>query len=139
VLDATYRDNFLTCTGVPCNAPTVPVAAGNRIAGTLPRSGFAELVWTPGATEVALEARGQGRQPVNDVNSDFASGYGLLSLRAVWHADFSDGRLELLGRLDNLADRRVAGSVIVGETNQRYFEPAAGRGVLVSARWMQKF
>jgi iron complex outermembrane receptor protein len=139
VLDATYRDNFVTCTAVPCNAPTVPVAAGNRIAGTLPRSGFAELVWTPAATEFALEARGQGRQPVNDINSDFAGGYGLLSLRAVWHADFSDGRLELLGRLDNLADRRVSGSVIVGETNQRYFEPAAGRSVLLSARWQQRF
>lgn len=129
VLNASYLDN----------PPTGTPIAGNRIAGTLPRSGFAELAWTPGAAEFALEARGQGRQPVNDANSDFSGGYGLLSLRAMWRADFGDGRLELLGRLDNLADRRVAGSVIVGEANQRYFEPAAGRSLLVSARWQQKF
>jgi len=139
VLDATYRDDFLTCAGVPCSAPTVPVAAGKRIAGTLPKSGFAEVVWTPGAAEFALEARGQGRQPVNDVNADFAGGYGLLALRALWRLDLGPGKLELLGRVDNLADRRVAGSVIVNESNQRYFEPAAGRSLLLSARWNQRF
>lgn len=32
-------------------------------------------------------------------------------------------------RLDNLFDRRYAGSVIVNEGNQRYFEPGAGRGL----------
>ena len=139
VLNATYRDDFLACAGVPCSAPTVPVPAGNRIAGTLPKSGFAELAWSPGVTEFAIEARGQGRQPVNDVNGDFAGGYGLLALRALWRYEIGPGRLELLGRIDNLADRRVAGSVIVGEANQRFFEPAAGRSYLASARWSQRF
>jgi iron complex outermembrane recepter protein len=121
----------------------VAVPAGNRIAGTLPKSAFAELVWAPGlganAFEMAVETRGQGRQPVNDVNSDFAAGYGLLALRAMWRADLGPGALELLARIDNAADRRVAGSVIVGETNQRFFEPAAGRGASLSVRWKQKF
>jgi iron complex outermembrane recepter protein len=49
------------------------------------------------------------------------------------------GALELLARVDNAADRRVAGSVIVGDTNQRFFEPAAGRNASLSARWKQKF
>ena len=44
-LDATYRDAFLACAGIPCNAPTVPVPAGKRVAGTQRASGFAELVW----------------------------------------------------------------------------------------------
>ena len=83
--------------------------------------------------------RGQGRQAVNDINSDFAAGYGLLGLRALWRLDLGPGQLELLGRVDNLADRRVAGSVIVNEANQRFFEPAAGRNFLVSARWSQRF
>ena len=30
-------------------------------------------------------------------------------------------------RVDNLFDRRYAGSVIVNEGNQRYYEPAPGR------------
>jgi iron complex outermembrane receptor protein len=63
----------------------------------------------------------------------------LLALRARWHFDAGPGRLELLGRVDNLADRRVVGSVIVNEGNLRFFEPAAGRTMLLSARWSQRF
>jgi iron complex outermembrane recepter protein len=143
VLNASYQDSFLTCAGVPCATPTVNVPAGNRIAGTLPKTAFAEVVWAPGlganAFEMALETRGQGRQPVNDVNSDFAAGYGLLAWRALWRTDLGPGALEILARLDNLADRRVAGSVVVGETNQRFFEPAAGRSASISLRWKQRF
>jgi iron complex outermembrane recepter protein len=76
---------------------------------------------------------------VNDVNSDFASGYGLLALRALWRADLGPGKLEALLRVDNLADRRVAGSVVVSETNGRFFEPAAGRNATLSLRWRQGF
>ena len=139
-LDATVRSDFLACAGVPCTAPTVAVPAGRRIAGTLPASAFAEVVWAPGNFEFAFEGRAQGRQPVNDANSDFAAGHGLLGLRALWRAEFERGaRLELLARVDNLADRRVAGSVIVNEGNQRFFEPAAGRNGLLSARFVQRF
>ena len=139
LLSATYRDTFLTCTATPCTTANVAVAAGNRIAGTLPQIFFGEAVWAPGAAEFGLEARGQGRQPVNDINSDFAGGFGMLALRAQWRLELGPGRLELLGRIDNLADRRVAGSVIVNEGNQRFFEPAAGRSLLLSARWRVGF
>ena len=139
VLDARYRDAYLSCTTTPCTAANVPVLPGNRIAGTLPRMAFGELAWSPGTAEFAIEVRGQGRQPVNDVNSDFAGGFGMLALRAQIKLRLGPGQLELLGRIDNLADRRVAGSVIVGEGNQRYFEPAAGRNLLLSARWRQGF
>jgi iron complex outermembrane recepter protein len=139
VLNATYQDNFLTCAGVPCATPTVAVSAGNRIAGTLPKTAFAEVVWTPGPLELAVETRGQGRQPVNDVNGDFASGHGLLALRAAWRAELGSGQLEAQLRVDNLTNRRVAGSVVVADTNQRFFEPAAGRNATLSLRWRQKF
>lgn len=35
--------------------------------------------------------------------------------------------MDVYGRVDNLFDRRYAGSVIANERNGRYFEPAAGR------------
>lgn len=142
-LDATYTDGFAVCAALPCLTPTLPVPAGNRIAGTLQRSGYAELAWTPlPRMEVAAELRGQGRLPVNDVNSDFASGHGLLALRARWQVRLPaqvPGRLDLLARVENLADRRVVGSVIVNEGNGRFFEPAPGRGALVSARYILPF
>ena len=139
-LDATYVDGFAVCAAVPCATPTLPVAPGNRIAGTLDRSAYAELAWTPRAGwDLALEARGQGRQPVNDLNNDFAGGFGLLAARVMHSMPAGEGRLELLARVDNLADRRVAGSVIVNEGNSRFFEPAPGRTLLLSARWVRGF
>jgi iron complex outermembrane recepter protein len=126
-LDARYRSG-----GV--------VPAGNRIAGTQPRSGYAELAWLPASgTELALEARAQGRVAVNDANSDFADGFGLLSLRAQRQFETAIGRFELLARIDNLAGRRVVGSVIVNEGNRRFFEPAPGRGGLLAVRWSAGF
>ena len=41
---------------------------------------------------------------------------------------------DLLARAENLADRQVAGSVIVNEGNGRFFEPAPGRGWLLAMR-----
>jgi iron complex outermembrane receptor protein len=135
-LDATYRDAFLTCAGIPCNAPTVTVPAGNRVAGTQRLSGFAELAWRGAAWgEWALELRAVGRTAVNDVNSDFAPGYALLGLR--WSKSYALGSrhtLELLARLDNAFDRVHVGSVIVGDANGRFFEPGAPRNALLAVR-----
>ena len=131
-LDATYRDGFAT--------PSGPVPAGNRIAGTTKQSAFAELAWQPReATTVALEVRAQGSIAVNDLNSDFAAGATIASLRASHSYTLPLGALELLARVDNLADRKYAGSVVVNDSNGRYFEPASGRTGLLSARWRVPF
>ena len=122
---------------------TAAVPAGNRIAGTQPASGFVELAgvapWSVDG-EWGLEALARGRTAVNDLNSDFAAGHALFSLRYRhrWTLD-AEGALELLARIDNLADRRVVGSVIVNDANGRHFEPAAGRSALVSLRYSRRF
>lgn len=135
-LDASYRDRFLTCAGIPCNAPTVPVPAGNRVAGTQRAGGFAEAAWRSAAWgEWAVEARGAAGTAVNDTNSGFAPGHGLLALRWSKGYALSSGlRLELLARLDNALDRVHVGSVIVGDANGRYFEPGAPRSALLALR-----
>jgi iron complex outermembrane receptor protein len=131
-LDAVYRDGFTT--------PGGPVPAGNRIAGTLDKHLFAELAWQASAAmEAAVEFRGQGRMPVNDVNSDFASGTGIWAVRLSHTRALPMGTLQLLARVDNLTDRRYAGSVIVNEGNGRFFEPAAGRTWLLGANWRVGF
>ncbi len=138
-LDARFSDDFMTCTGVPCAAPSVRVPAGNRIPGTFARSVFSTIEWQPLAgqpTRVALEWRAQSRTPVNDANSDFAAGFGVLGASASHHWLIGGGqRLELQARVDNLGNRRHAGSVIVNDTNGRVFEPAAPRNGLLSLRW----
>ena len=134
VLDASYKTGTIS---------------GNQIAGTQPASLYAEIAWKPWAGgEWGLEARGQGRTALNDANQDvpgtpgggFAAGWGIANLRYLHSWDVgSEARLELLARVDNLADRRYAGSVIVAEANQRYFETAPGRNSLVSLRYQRKF
>ena len=135
-LDASYRDSFLACAGIPCNAPTVPVAAGNRVAGTQRASGFAEAVWRGGAWgDWGMDLRGMARTAVNDVNSDFAAGYGLVGLR--WSKSYALGgslKLELLARVDNALDRVHVGSVIVGDANGRFFETGSPRQALLAVR-----
>ena len=141
-LDARYRDNFLTCAGIPCAAPSVPVASGKHIAGTQPHSVFADLVWRAGVWgQFGLEIKNSGRTAVNDSNSDFAGAYTLAHLRwslpfstALAAADGSPLKGEWLLRLDNAGNRRHAGSVIVNEANGRYFETGAPRTWLLALR-----
>jgi iron complex outermembrane receptor protein len=143
LLNASYLDSFLTCNAVPCVVPNVPVPAGNRIAGTQRVIGGAELAWWPGGMvpgEFAAEWHSQGSTPVDDLNSDFGAGFGVVGLR--WSADWAitgSGTLQLLLRADNVFDHRYVGSLIVNEANKRFFETGAPRNYLMSLRWLQRF
>ena len=141
LLDATYRDGFLACAGVPCAAPTVPIAAGNRIVGTQRGNAFAELVWQPrGNTEFALEVRAASATMANDSNTQAAPRYELVNLRASQRYALAEGvTLELLARVDNALDRVYAGSLIVNDANGRYFEAGAPRSALLSMRIARRF
>ena len=141
LLDATYRDGFQACAGIPCTKPTVPIAAGNRIVGTQRGNAFAELVWQPrGATEFALEVRAASATMANDSNTQAAPRYALLNLRASQRYALAEGvTLELLARLDNATDRVYAGSLIVNDANGRYFEAGAPRSALLSMRIQRAF
>lgn len=139
-LDAKYKDDFLACAGVPCAAPTVRVAAGNRIAGTQRGSAFAELTWrSAGFGEFGAELRHARALTANDTNTEAAAPYTLLGLR--WSHRLPVPTLagggwsaEWLLRVDNALDRRYAGSVIVNESNARFFETGAPRAVMLSLR-----
>ena len=51
----------------------------------------------------------------------------MANLRAGFVQERGHWRLSEFARLDNLANRAYVGSVIVNETNSRFFEPAPGR------------
>jgi iron complex outermembrane recepter protein len=141
LLDATYRDGFLACAGIPCTAPNVPVPAGNRIAGTQRGLAFAELAWLPQAnTEFGVEVRKASPLVANDSNSEAAPGYTLLALRALHRYALPENfQLELLARLDNATDKAYAGSVIVNDANGRFYETGAPRSWLLSLRLSKAF
>jgi len=132
-LDARYRDAFLTCAATPCATPNVAVPAGNRIPG-IARSALAlEAGWRPArGWRGGVEARHLGSVFVNDLNSDAAASFVVAAAHVGYAVEV--GGWKMLGtlRLDNLFNKKFAGSVIVNEGNGRYFEPAAGRTWLLS-------
>ncbi|MDO5623918.1 MAG: TonB-dependent receptor [Pseudomonadota bacterium] len=132
-LQARFRDGYSKCAAPPC-APADVVVAGQRIPGIARQQLYAQIDWRPAWAQGAvlgLQARHTGRVPVNDANSDFASAATVLALSLRHDIARGTWRLQPFVRIDNLTNRRYAGSVIVNEANGRFFEPAAGRSVFV--------
>jgi iron complex outermembrane receptor protein len=118
------------------------VPAGARLPGAPDRRVFAELAWRPDAQQgpqAGVEALHSGRVYVDDRNSDSADPWTTVALRAGWLHPVGPWRLSAGVRVDNVADARTVGAVIVNEAQQRYFEPAPGRrwfaGVTAAQRW----
>ncbi len=111
------------------------VAAGNRIPGVPRSDAFVELEWRSddGRWSSALESRLVGAIAVDDRNTDAAERHARVAWRGQWRA--RDSGWHAFWRIDNLFDRRYAGSVIVNEANGRYFEPGAGRGFSLGFGW----
>jgi iron complex outermembrane receptor protein len=135
-LQARFRSGFLTCTSTPCSVPTTSVAAGSRIPGVPDNYGSlrlqhgSDLGWREG-----LSVSGVGVVTVNDTNTQRAAGYGLVDVDVSYtFALGSSTRLQLSARVDNIADRRYIGTVIVNDANGRYFEPGPDRTFLLGAR-----
>ena len=121
-LNARYSESF--------NA----VPAGNRLPGIARASAFAALGWLPASGwRASVEARALSRVAVNDSNNDAAPAYAVVNASIGYTLRAGSWELGTFVRGDNLFDRRYAGSVIVNEGNQRYFEPAPGRTWLVVA------
>ena len=109
--------------------PGTALPAGNRLPGVPRASLYAELGWEhrPWGLQAAVEWRHTGRVAVDDANSDWAAGSQAVNLRASLTQQVGRWKLTEFLRIDNVADRAFAGSVIVNEGNRRFFEPAPGR------------
>lgn len=68
---------------------------------------------------------------VNDVNSVFAGGYALFGASAGYAGHVRHGNWNFFVRVNNLLTRHYVGSVIVDDSNSRYFETAAPFDILV--------
>ena len=139
-LDARYHDAFLTCVAAPCATPNVAVPAGNRIPGIARSSLALEAGWRPAqGLRGGVEARYLSSVHVNDANSDAAGSYFITAAHVGYVFVAGKWRFATTARIDNLMDKKYAGSVIVNEGNNRFFEPAAGRTYLLSATGSYSF
>ncbi len=106
--------------------------AGARIPGLAKQSVYASVGWQPPVGwRGGVEWRGLSQVFVNDQNADAAAGHGVAGAYVGYALPLGSWRLEGFGRVDNLLDKRYAGSVIVNEGNGRFFEPAPGRTWLI--------
>jgi iron complex outermembrane receptor protein len=122
---AVYDAPFSTSTGV--------IEAGRRMPAVPAISGFAEFAWRDSASGrfAAVELHGRGRLEVEDSNAaPPAPGFASLSLRAGTEFRIVGWVASPFLRVDNVFDRQYVGSVIVGESNRRYYEPAPGLSFL---------
>jgi iron complex outermembrane receptor protein len=126
-LDAEYREAFTSCAGAPCTPLLIP--AGNRIPGTARSMSAVEVAWQPvHGWRGGVELRRSGAVAVNDANTDAAPAYTTAAVHGGYVFNARGWDLAATARVDNVFDRRYAGSVIVNEGNGRFFEPAPGRG-----------
>lgn len=129
-LDARFGQAFV-------NGQNAAVAAGNRLPGVPMHSLFAGIEYRPvEPLSVALEMRTESKAAVDDRNSDAAPGYAVLNVRAGYEFPVGPAKIFVFGRIDNLLDKTYAGSLIVNDSNRRFFEPAAGRRLFVGLRSM---
>ena len=124
MLRAIYDEGF---------ASTTPVDAGNTMPGIPRTSAFGDLAWkpVPGVT-AAIEGIYRSRTYVNDANTATpAPSYAIANVRVSAEQKAGPWRFTEFARIDNLFDRNYIGSVIVGDGNSRYYEPAPGRNGMV--------
>ena len=127
-VDARYRDDCTTASCTAADSPDKHLRSGNRIPGIARNAFYASLDWMPEeGFRAGIEGRYLSKIPVNDGNTEAAPSYFVAGLHAgyVWRE--GPWRIGSYARIDNLFDRQYAGSVIVNEGNQRYYEPAPGR------------
>ncbi|MET3067858.1 TonB-dependent receptor PqqU [Atlantibacter hermannii] len=129
-LDATYRSN--ACGATDCN--------GNRMPGIARNMGYASFGYQPEQGWYAgADVHYMGDIMADDENSAKAPSYTVAGLNTGYKLLYERWALDLFGRVDNLFDKGYVGSVIVNESNGRYYEPAPGRnygvGMSVSYRF----
>lgn len=127
-LDATYRTNV--CDDASCN--------GNRIPGIARNMGFASFGYQPEQGWYAgSDIRYMSDIMANDENTAKAPSWTVVGLTTGYKWSYGRMDMDLFGRIDNLFDREYVGSVIVNESNGRYYEPAPGRnyGIGLNLAW----
>ena len=116
--------------GTPAAVVTVP--SGSYLPG-VPRTVFyGELRWrhAPSGFTAAAEYLHKSQVFVDDRNSESAPAYGIFNLAANFMQQMGPWRLTEYLRVDNVGDRKYAGSVVVNDANLRFYEPAPGRNYI---------
>lgn len=125
---------------IPAIGAVKAVEKGNAIPGVAKNQAFMGLAWKPEQGFYAgIDAQYLDKVYVDDINSDAAPSYTVASVYTGYAWKYADWGINGFARIDNLFDKNYAGSVIVNDSNSRFFEPADGRnwsaGIKVSKQF----
>lgn len=135
-IEARYTETVPPCPVAPCPPGAQGLTAGARMPGIPPRRLVGTLEWRPAdGWRAWASVAARDAIPVDDRNSDSAPGHARIDLGLARTFVFEAGELDLALRLDNALDRALVGSVIVGDANGRWFEPAPPRRLWLEAGW----
>ena len=125
---------------IPAVGTVKAIEKGNAIPGIAKNQAYLGLAWKPEQGFYAgADAQYMDKVYVDDVNSDTAPSYTVASIYTGYAWKYADWGINGFARIDNLFDKNYAGSVIVNDSNSRFFEPADGRnwsaGIKVSKQF----
>ncbi|MDC5281135.1 TonB-dependent receptor [Acinetobacter baumannii] len=116
------------------------ISSGNAIPGIAKNQAYASLAWQPShGLYGGVDVQYMDKVYVNDTNSDAAPSYSVTSANVGYAWVMGDWKVNSFARVDNLFDKKYAGSVIVNDGNSRYFEPADGRNWSAGLRVIKQF
>ncbi|EJB8465288.1 TonB-dependent receptor [Acinetobacter baumannii] len=133
-LDATFDAD------IPALGNIAQISSGNAIPGIAKNQAYASLAWQPShGLYGGVDVQYMDKVYVNDTNSDAAPSYSVTSANVGYAWVMGDWKVNSFARVDNLFDKKYAGSVIVNDGNSRYFEPADGRNWSAGLRVIKQF
>ncbi|MDV7624676.1 TonB-dependent receptor [Acinetobacter baumannii] len=135
----TYLDATFDST-VPAAGKISEIPEGNAIPGIAKNQAYVSLAWQPShGLYGGVDVQYMDKVYVNDTNSDAAPSYSVTSANIGYAWVMGDWKVNSFARVDNLFDKKYAGSVIVNDGNSRYFEPADGRNWSAGLRVIKQF
>lgn len=133
-LDATFDAD------IPALGNIAQISSGNAIPSIAKNQAYASLAWQPShGLYGGVDVQYMDKVYVNDTNSDAAPSYSVTSANVGYAWVMGDWKVNSFARVDNLFDKKYAGSVIVNDGNSRYFEPADGRNWSAGLRVIKQF
>ena len=132
-LQASYVNAFNSINSAGQN---LLIQSGNQMPGIAQRQVFASLIWQseksmpskpPKGTQVELDLLARSGIWANDTNVDYASGFAILNLKLRHAFKVSNFENMIYLGLDNLANKKTIGSVIVNQASGQFYEPGLNR------------
>lgn len=126
-INAVTAQPYTTCVGAPCQV--FVILTGDHLPAVPEDQIYAALNWAhlPSGFTATLEVISRARIYADDRDSQTAGSYTIASLRFGLEQQTRGWDFSEFVRVDNIGNRAYIGSVIVNETNMRFFEPEPGR------------